>query len=195
VIASHPDRFIPRDRISGTHCIGGWVDLRAGLDAVEKNFLLPSGIKPLSSIPSPSYYTDWAIQSPYYSIFFLFYNERYTWGIIMAVCCPPVTDWLTRCSWVLEANSHPTSQEIPRFYGTRRLFTVFARARKSEALCNISEQADLFYDKLLAPVPAPMLDDHSLSAICDCVLNIFAFTLYIWRPSSPSIARRRAILW
>jgi hypothetical protein len=29
--ASRPDRFIP-----GTHWIGGWVDLRAGLDEVEK---------------------------------------------------------------------------------------------------------------------------------------------------------------
>jgi hypothetical protein len=34
--ASHPDRFIPWKVASGTHCIGGWLDPRAGLHAVEK---------------------------------------------------------------------------------------------------------------------------------------------------------------
>jgi hypothetical protein len=33
--ASRPSRFSPRERASGTHYIG-WVDLRAGLDAVVK---------------------------------------------------------------------------------------------------------------------------------------------------------------
>jgi hypothetical protein len=32
--ASRPGRFIPRKRGPGTHCIGGWVGPRAGLDAV-----------------------------------------------------------------------------------------------------------------------------------------------------------------
>jgi hypothetical protein len=34
--ASRPARFTPRERTPGTHCIGGWVDPRAGLDDVEK---------------------------------------------------------------------------------------------------------------------------------------------------------------
>jgi hypothetical protein len=29
-------RFTPRDRASGTHWIGGWMDPRAGLEGVEK---------------------------------------------------------------------------------------------------------------------------------------------------------------
>jgi hypothetical protein len=33
---SRPGRFIPRERAPGTHCIGGWVDPRAVLDAVVK---------------------------------------------------------------------------------------------------------------------------------------------------------------
>jgi hypothetical protein len=32
----HPRRFIPREKVSGSHHIGGWESLRASLDAVEK---------------------------------------------------------------------------------------------------------------------------------------------------------------
>jgi hypothetical protein len=34
--ASRPNRFTPRERASGTHWIGGWVDPRAVLDVVVK---------------------------------------------------------------------------------------------------------------------------------------------------------------
>jgi hypothetical protein len=34
--ASRSDRFTPGERAAGTHCIGGWVGPRAGLDDVEK---------------------------------------------------------------------------------------------------------------------------------------------------------------
>jgi hypothetical protein len=44
--ASRPGRFTPRERALGTHWIGGWVDLRAGLDDVEKRkFLILLGLK------------------------------------------------------------------------------------------------------------------------------------------------------
>jgi hypothetical protein len=33
---SRPGRFTPGERAPGTHWIGGWVDLRAGLDDLEK---------------------------------------------------------------------------------------------------------------------------------------------------------------
>jgi len=35
-----------------------------------------------------------------------------------------------------------------------------------------------FYDELLALRPTPKLDDHTLSAVLDCLFNIFAATLY-----------------
>jgi hypothetical protein len=40
---SHPGRFTPGERAPGIHWIGGWVDLRAGLDNLEKRkfFTLP----------------------------------------------------------------------------------------------------------------------------------------------------------
>jgi hypothetical protein len=45
--ASHPGRFTPGERAHGTHWIGGWVALRAGLDDVEKRkFLTLPGHEP-----------------------------------------------------------------------------------------------------------------------------------------------------
>jgi hypothetical protein len=38
--ASRPGRFTPGERAPGTHCIGGWVDHRAGLDGVSYFVLL-----------------------------------------------------------------------------------------------------------------------------------------------------------
>jgi hypothetical protein len=38
--ASRPGRFTPGEIALGTHCIGGWVDPRAGLDDVEKRIFL-----------------------------------------------------------------------------------------------------------------------------------------------------------
>jgi hypothetical protein len=43
---SRPGRFTPGEKIPGTHLIGGWVDLRAGLDDLEKRkFLTLPGLK------------------------------------------------------------------------------------------------------------------------------------------------------
>jgi hypothetical protein len=46
-----------------------------------------------------------------------------------------------------------------------------------------------FYCKeLLVPCPMPKLKDHPLLAVCNCLLNIFAVTLHIWKASPPSTA-------
>jgi hypothetical protein len=43
---SRPSRFTPGERAPGTHWKGGWVDLRAGLDDLEKRkFLTPPGLE------------------------------------------------------------------------------------------------------------------------------------------------------
>jgi hypothetical protein len=40
----------------------------------------------------------------------------------------------------------------------------------------------IFYgEEFLAPRPTPKLEDHLLSAVRDCLFNIFAATLHIWR--------------
>jgi hypothetical protein len=45
--ASRPGRFTPRERVPGTHGIGGWVDQRACLDAVVKR-KIPSPQDPVA---------------------------------------------------------------------------------------------------------------------------------------------------
>jgi hypothetical protein len=43
---SRPGRFTPRERAPGTHWIGGWVDLRAGLyDLENRKFLTLPGLE------------------------------------------------------------------------------------------------------------------------------------------------------
>jgi hypothetical protein len=45
-LVSRPGRFITGERAPGTHWIGGWVDLRAGLNDVEKRkYLILPGLE------------------------------------------------------------------------------------------------------------------------------------------------------
>jgi hypothetical protein len=54
----------------------------------------------------------------------------------------------------------------------------------------------VFYSvELLAPRPTPKLEEHLLSAVRDCLLNIFAATLHMWGPFSPSAVRGRNVSW
>jgi hypothetical protein len=48
-------------------------------------------------------------------------------------------------------------------------------------MCMISNKK--FYgEELLAPLPTRKLKDHPLSTVRDCLFNIFAATLHIWKP-------------
>jgi hypothetical protein len=40
-------------------------------------------------------------------------------------------------------------------------------------------------EELLAPRPTPKLEDHPLSAVRDCLFNIFAVTLHLQPEASP----------
>jgi hypothetical protein len=42
---SRPGRFTPGERAPGTHWIGGWVDLRAGVDVEKRKFLTLPGLE------------------------------------------------------------------------------------------------------------------------------------------------------
>jgi hypothetical protein len=50
-------------------------------------------------------------------------------------------------------------------------------------------------EELLAQRPTPKLEDLPLSAVRDCLFNIFAATLHTWRPSPPSATWGRVMLW
>jgi hypothetical protein len=56
-------------------------------------------------------------------------------------------------------------------------------------------RSEASYEEFVAPSPTPKLEDHPLSAVRDCLFNIFAATLHIWRPSPPSTTWGRAMPW
>jgi hypothetical protein len=61
-----------------------------------------------------------------------------------------------------------------------------------ESFCNKL----IFYgEELLASRPTPKLEDHPLSAVRDCLFNIFAASLHTWRASPPSATWGRAMPW
>jgi hypothetical protein len=52
-----------------------------------------------------------------------------------------------------------------------------------------------FYGELLAPRPTPKLEDHPLSAVRDCLFNIFTATLHIGgRSSIRNLRTRHAVM-
>jgi hypothetical protein len=63
-------------------------------------------------------------------------------------------------------------------------------------LCESFRNKLIFYgEELLAPCPTPKLEDHALSAVRDCLFNIFAGSLHNWRASPPSATWGRAMPW
>ena len=53
----------------------------------------------------------------------------------------------------------------------------------SEALYDVSEHPCFYSVRLLASRQTPKLEDHSWSAVHDCLFNIFTANLHIWRPT------------
>ena len=52
-----------------------------------------------------------------------------------------------------------------------------------------------FHGELLAPRPTPKLEDHPLSAVRDCLFNLFAATLHIGdRSSIRNLKTRHAVV-
>jgi hypothetical protein len=120
-------------------------------------------------------------------------------------------------SWSWALLKEPVVQllkNFPAFYGTRGFFPVFTRAlhwslswARSIQSGRLSKESikfrrplwhfvtRLFFygEELLAPRPSTKLEDHLLSAVFDCLFNIFAATLHIWRPSPLSATWGRAM--
>jgi hypothetical protein len=62
-------------------------------------------------------------------------------------------------------------------------------------LMNFLNKLIFYGEELLAPRLSPKLEDHPLSAVRDCLFNIFAATFHIWRPSPPYATWGRAMWW
>ena len=58
--------------------------------------------------------------------------------------------------------------------------------RFNAALCDVNERPCFYSVRLLASRQTPKLEDHSWPAVHDCLFNIFAVNLHIWRPTPPS---------
>ena len=114
---------------------------------------------------------------------------------------------LTPRNWVLleKPTGFQLVKKFTAFYGTRR----FIPSAKSHVLFpllrsyqSISPDPRLslwatrnricFYgEELLAPHPTPKLEDYPLSAVRDCIFNIFPATLHIGGSSSNRNLRKR----
>ena len=62
VINATPRSLYPREK-PGTHCIGGWEGLSAGMDRCGKS-RPPPGFDPRTDQPVASHYTDYTIPVP-----------------------------------------------------------------------------------------------------------------------------------
>jgi hypothetical protein len=61
MLTTRPPKPLPWERL-GTHCIGDWVDSRAGMDGCRKS-RPPLGFDPWTIQAIASCYTDWAIMA------------------------------------------------------------------------------------------------------------------------------------
>jgi hypothetical protein len=115
--ASFHGRFTPGERASGNHWIGGWVDPRVGLDAVEKRKVTcPAGDRTPDVQPVARCCTNWAY--PYTLL--LKQDKTYTsnlWILSnMKLVRKPVPSRIWRIKSCYEQNKQniePTSLHIP----------------------------------------------------------------------------------
>ena len=117
------------------------------------------------------------------------------------------TNLLTPCSRVLteKLRGPQPLKKFLAFYGNRMFITAFTNSRLLSLSSARSIQSILLFrlyrkislvtrllclvcnkvkvkEELLAPRPTPKVEDYPLSAVRNCLFNIFAATLHICRP-------------
>jgi hypothetical protein len=86
----------------GTHCTGGWVGPRVGLDTEDRGKILcpRRGSNPDRQVVQPvvRHYTAWANPAPYMKTYITYLcGERIRWGIIWGIPCHFKRPELLRC--------------------------------------------------------------------------------------------------
>jgi hypothetical protein len=118
----------------------------------------------------------------------VWWDHRLVWGC-------HIYNELTLWSWTLlerPLDVRPLDS-FPAFHGTRRFNTEFTTAphlflsfaKKSVQVRGSLEVfvTSFFYSEgLLTPRPTSKLEGHTLLSVYDCLFNIFAANLHIWRP-------------
>ena len=88
-------------------------------------------------------------------------------------------------------------KKFPAYYGTRRFIVAFKSAHHLSVswpesispgprltVWMFRNKINFYGEELLAPHPTPKLEDHPLSAVCDCLFNMFVATLHVGGRSS-----------
>ena len=126
-----------------------------------------------------------------------------TWCLDIIILYILFTDLLASRSRVLleKLIDSQVVKKFPAFYGNLRFITAFTSARhlslswarliQSMPLWIVRNMIRFYCEELLALRPTPNLEDHPLSAVRDCLSNIFAATLRIGGRSSLRILRTR----
>jgi hypothetical protein len=78
----------------------------------------------------------------------------------------------------LQTHSIPCAKSQVRF----PLLELYQRISPSSSPCELFRKVMFYGEELLALRLTPKLDDHPFSAVRDCLFDIFAATLHIWRP-------------
>jgi hypothetical protein len=79
------------------------------------------------------------------------------------------------------------SSSLPFVLQAVPILSYYAKNQSmSEASSEFSKQDYFLWWSVLAPRLIPKLEDHPMSAVRDCLFNIFAATLHTWRTFRPS---------
>jgi hypothetical protein len=97
---------------------------------------------------------------------------------------------------------HTIPSYLSKTFQVPNLISIFLRlGRLSSESVQVRGFLNIFITSLFVtvrscnPTPNPKLEDHPLSAVRDCLFNIFAATLHTWRASPPSATWGRAMPW
>jgi hypothetical protein len=96
-----------------------------------------------------------------------------------------------------KANQFPATQEIPSIVCNPKIHYRVDKYPPLAPILNMytfRNKASFYGEEYLAPRPTPKLEDHTMSAVCDCLFNTLVATVHIGGCSSIHNLRTRRTL-